>query len=137
MLRRANPFARKIDNTILDLNWNLKKSILKDLYDLNEAKHTIEGLLRDTADIHSEHPPIRLPVVTLMGMESAGKSTLINRIIGVCISNSDMGTCTIVPIRFRLHPTSMIDEDLDTDVDTYAPDSFDNEFRISYNGNTN
>ena len=92
--KRKSIFQRTIDTKTFDLTWILKDEITKKLNKLNQIqslvkKHFIE---------------ITLPRITFLGKESAGKSTIINRIIGVCISNTAMGTCTIVPIEFKLKP---------------------------------
>lgn len=87
-------FKKEVSTETFDLTWILKDEIVNKLNKLNQVQSLVKKYEIE----------ITLPRITFLGKESAGKSTIINRIIGVFISNASMGTCTIVPIEFKLKP---------------------------------
>ena len=44
-------------------------------------------------------------MITFVGKESSGKTTLINRFIGLTISNTSMATCNVAPTYIHLYPS--------------------------------
>ena len=97
--------AKKLSAKV-DLDWKLTKQRVSELQEIHKVKEFLNAY--DDIEFY-------VPCVSVVGWECSGKSTIINRIVGACVSLADTNTVTIVPIYFHLAPPTkkMIKEDSD------------------------